>query len=184
MGLPATRGASVRLPLYITCQDPVTTMFGSLVGDAVGLVHLVFSVSAVVTGTMVLVAKKGTARHKLVGRVYGVSMLGVIVTAFMIYRLFGGIGVFHITALISFATLLAGMLPVLFFRSNAKWVARHSGFMYWSVMGLYGAFVAEVMVRIPDSPFFGMVGFAVGAVMLVGGIAFGYYKDSWAGIST
>jgi hypothetical protein len=51
--------------------------------------------------------------------------------------------------------------------------------MYWSVMGLYAAFVAETMVRIPDAPFYNMVGWATGGVMLIGGIAFGYYKKSW-----
>ena len=46
--------------------------------------------------------------------------------------------------------------------------------MYWSVMGLYGAFVAEMMVRIPriviedgspNAMFYNMIGIAVFFVM-------------------
>ena len=34
----------------------------------------------------------------------------------------------------------------------------HFSFMYWSVRGLYAAFAAEVLTRIPEANFFGMVG--------------------------
>ena len=46
--------------------------------------------------------------------------------------------------------------------------------MYWSVMGLYGAFAAETMVRLPDvviesgipnTTFYNMTGVAVGITM-------------------
>mgnify|MGYP006270489875 CR=1 FL=1 len=32
--------------------------------------------------------------------------------------------------------------------------------MYWSVVGLYAAFAAEILTRIPDTPFLNMVGLA------------------------
>jgi len=47
------------------------------------------------------------------------------------------------------------------------------------ITGLYGAFVSETLVRIPESPFWEMVGLATGAVMLVGGIMFGFKKKQW-----
>ncbi len=154
-------------------------MFSNLVHDNIGLVHLIVSLISVVTGTMVLFMKKGTTNHKRVGYVYTLNMLAVIITAFMIYRLFGGFGIFHIAAIVSFVSLLGGMLPPLFFRKHKGWVEYHFSFMYWSVMGLYAAFVAETMVRIPDTPFFGMVGIGTGIVMLAAGISFSYYKKSW-----
>lgn len=154
-------------------------MFENLVFDNIGLIHLVRSIIALVTGTMVLVMNKGTSRHKKIGYVYSFSMVLVLITAFMIYRLFGRFGVLHIAAIVSTLTLLAGMVPALFMRNNPAWVRLHIGFMYWSVMGLYAAFIAESMVRIPSTPFFGMIGVATGAVMLVGGIFYVYYKKSW-----
>ncbi len=154
-------------------------MMDHLVGDGIGLAHLAAALLSLVSGTCVLVLKKGTTTHKIVGRVYAASMLIVVATSFMIYRFFGGFGIFHVAAIVSFVTLLGGMVPPLLFRSNPKWIHTHLGMMYWSVMGLYAAFVAEVMVRIPEAPFYNMVGWATGGVMLVGGAAFGYYKKSW-----
>ena len=51
--------------------------------------------------------------------------------------------------------------------------------MYWSVIGLYAAFAAEVLTRIPDTPFFGMVGVATFGIMLSGGVFFGINKKKW-----
>lgn len=97
----------------------------------------------------------------------------------MMYRLFGGFGIFHIAAIVSFLTLLAGMIPPFFLRKNPNWISMHIGFMYWSVMGLYGAFVAETLVRIPDTPFFSMVGIGTGIVMGIGGFVFYRNRAKW-----
>ncbi len=154
-------------------------MLSNLTGDAVGTVHLIFAMVAVVSGTLVLSMKKGTTRHKRVGRIYGFSMIVMLVTAFMIYRLFGRFGTFHYTAIISVLTLAAGMVPPLFLRSNPNWLRWHFGFMYWSVIGLYAAFAAEVMVRIPETPFYGMVGVATFMVIALGVLGFVVFQKRW-----
>ena len=51
--------------------------------------------------------------------------------------------------------------------------------MYWSVIGLYAAFVSEVSVRVPQTPFYAMVGIGTGIVMLLGTIFFRIYKRKW-----
>jgi hypothetical protein len=60
--------------------------------------------------------------------------------------------------------------------------------MYWSVMGLYGAFTAEVLVRlpkiilssgIPNSTFYTMTGIAVAITMTVGAILFIKLSRTW-----
>lgn len=58
-----------------------------------------------------VVTRKGTRRHHQIGLVYAVSMLGLNATAFLIYRLFGGFGAFHVAALLSLLTIFAGLLP-------------------------------------------------------------------------
>ena len=144
-----------------------------------GWVHFVAAVIALLSGTAILALRKGTGLHVKIGYVYTVSMLVVNLTAFMIYRLFGGFGIFHIAAMISLLTVLAGILPAWLRKPENNWLGLHFGFMYWSVMGLYAAFAAEVLTRIPDTPFLGMVGYATGGIMLLGGVCFYRQQEHW-----
>lgn len=162
--------------------------FSNLVSDQIGLIHLVFSILALVFGTMVIAKQKGTKSHKRIGYFYSTSMLGVIVTAFMIYRLFGKFGIFHWLALLSLVTLISGMLPM-FLKKPKGYISLHFNFMYWSVMGLYAAFVAETLVRIPDvviesgipnSTFYSLTGIAVGVVMVLANIFAYRNKRNWS----
>jgi uncharacterized membrane protein len=145
----------------------------------IGLIHLIASIFALIFGTLVLVLTKGTKFHKQIGYAYAASMLAVLVTAFMIYRLFGRFGIFHITAIISTISLLGGMIPVILRKPARSWLSLHYSFMFWSVIGLYAAFAAETLVRIPQTPFFGMVGFASFGVTVIGGIFFAIHKKKW-----
>ncbi len=151
----------------------------NLVGDTIGLIHLLSSILALIFGTMVLVMKKGTKKHKQIGYAYVASMSILILTAFMIFRLFKGWGIFHYTTVLSLLTLLAGMIPIWTKKPINKWLNLHFSFMYWSVIGLYAAFAAEVLVRIPETPFFSMVGIATGGIMIIGGVIFGINKSKW-----
>lgn len=146
--------------------------------DTIGLIHLASSLLAVITGSMVLAMKKGTRNHRRIGYVYAVSMVILLVTAFSIYRLFGGFGIFHVAAVVSSITLIAGMIPALR-RNHPLWPVFHFSWMYWSVIGLYAAFVSEMLTRIPSTPFFGMVGIATGIVMFAGGFYFYRSVERW-----
>jgi uncharacterized membrane protein len=155
----------------------------------VGWLHLIASVLALVFGTWVLITSKGTRAHRRIGYLYTVSMILLIATAFLIYRLFGRFGVFHAAALVSAATLTCGMLPAVL-RKPKNWLDLHFSFMYWSVFGLYAAFVAEVAVRLPVKTmftsarmFFTTVIVSTLATMLVGQITFFMYKKRWQKIS-
>lgn len=161
----------------------------NLVGGTTGWVHLLASVVALISGMFVLLSPKGTARHRRIGYFYSVSMVILLATSFFIYRLFGRFGIFHGLAILSSATLLAGLLPML--RGGVQRnIEQHLSFMYWSVAGLYAAFVAEVFVRLPriiltpdGEPmfiFYKMVGWAVGLVMAVAIFFFIRHKARWA----
>ena len=58
-------------------------------------------------------APKGTSKHKRAGYFYCIAMLGVNITALMIYQLFGSFGIFHWLSILSLFTLCAGMIPVI-----------------------------------------------------------------------
>ncbi|MDG1822671.1 MAG: DUF2306 domain-containing protein [Flavobacteriaceae bacterium] len=120
----------------------------NIVSGNIGLIHLLVSIVAMITGIVVLITKKGTKKHRQIGYIYVTSMLLVNFTAFMIYRLFGGFGIFHFFAIVSFMTLLAGMYPIIR-RKGRNYIFRHFNYMYWSVVGLYCAFCAEILTRIP-----------------------------------
>ena len=115
----------------------------------VGSVHVAFSVSAIISGAIVLFANKGTVFHRWMGRVYVVGMLGLNVTALMIYRLFGGFGPFHVLALLSLGSIAAGIIPVWMRRPKDRWLQRHYQFITGSYLGLIAALVAEIVVRVP-----------------------------------
>lgn len=148
--------------------------------DTIGGVHLITALLSFVLGTMVLVTKKGTGFHKKTGYAYVIAMLLVNITAFMIYRLFGGFGLFHIAAIVSLASIILGMIPILRKKKKKDWRVHHFSWMYWSVIGLYAAFASEVLTRVPETPFFAMVGVATGVIMLGGSIIFRKNKDKWA----
>lgn len=158
--------------------------FQHFVSGSFGWVHFVASMLALVFGTLVLARQKGTRSHTRIGYAYTFSMVVLNASAFLIYRLFGKFGPFHVLAVVSSLTLAAGLVPILI-RKNERSISLHLGFMYWSVIGLYAAFVAEMIVRIPCFRwFYGNIGASTGiataVVMLAGGIVFGLKSRRWS----
>jgi uncharacterized membrane protein len=160
----------------------------NIVSNTTGLLHLIVSVIALVTGIMVLTMTKGTKTHKQIGYVYAVSMVLVNLTAFMIYKLYGKFGLFHWFAVISCVTLFAGLYPVLTKKSK-DYLLTHFNFMYWSVVGLYCAFMAEIFSRLPKivltadgkpmTVFYKGVGIGIAVVMVIAVAFFIKYKPIW-----
>lgn len=159
----------------------------NLISNEIGLIHLIFSIVAMILGTLILVKTKGSKSHKRIGYLYCISILGINITAFMLYHLFGKFGIFHWMAILSLATLFSGMIPM-FIKKPKSYISLHYNFMYWSVIGLYGAFMAETFVRIPDvvidsgipnSAFYNMTGIAVGITMSLGAFFAIRNKKKW-----
>ncbi len=149
-----------------------------MVFNTIGWIHLISAIIALITGSMVLFKTKGTVIHKQIGWLYVVSMAIMLITSFMIYRLFNGFGLFHVFSIASSITLAGGIVPAIR-RRSANWIDYHFAFMYWSVIGLYAAFVAEAITRIPSTPFFGMLGIAISIVMGLGTYYWVRYKKLW-----
>lgn len=113
----------------------------------IGLLHTGAAVAALACGAVVLLQRKGTRMHRRIGWAYVASMVTLNVTALLIYRLFGGVGPFHVAALASLATLAAGIVTVVRRRPAQSWVERHYSWMAYSYLGLVAAGVAEATTR-------------------------------------
>ena len=138
--------------------------------DGVGLVHTLFGFAALLLGFLVLMGRKGTVVHRRLGQSYVFAMVALNVTALMIYDLSGRFGPFHIAAIVSLATVLAGLIPVVFRRPRETWMRLHAALMCWSYVGLSAAFVSEIATRVPGVRFGWSVVAATVAVVMVGAV--------------
>lgn len=133
---------------------------------ATAIVHTALGVTALGSGAFVLARRKGDRTHRLAGRVYGVSMVALCVLAFGLRDstpFFGGYGPFHIAALVSLATVVAGLVVVR--RQRRGWLEGHYQWMTWSYIGLVMATGGHVV-----NPAFGWLrdlGLAPGAAVAV-----------------
>ena len=106
--------------------------------SVLGSLHVAAAVLALAVAAIVLVRTKGTTAHVRLGRIYVVLL--VLVDGFALLTYQNGIGPFHLLAVISLATLTAGLI----------WSPRRRGsrqihgiLMIWSVAGLVGAGLAQ-----------------------------------------
>jgi uncharacterized membrane protein len=104
-------------------------MFGIRGLDPFGLVHALLGVAALILGLAVLLRRKGTPVHRIMGRGYVLSLLLLNTTALMIYDLYGRFGPFHVASVISLATVSAGFVPVYLRRPRRAWMQLHATFM-------------------------------------------------------
>jgi uncharacterized membrane protein len=108
--------------------------------------------------------------HRRIGWVYVGSMIAMNGTALVIYRLFGGFGPFHVAALLSLATVIAGLVPVMRRRPVGGWLERHYTFMAYSYVGLLAAAASEIGTRMPRAGFWWAVLLATLMVIVVGAL--------------
>ena len=131
---------------------------------ATGIIHTACGVAALAFGAGVLVRPKGTRGHRILGWAYVASMIGLLATSFVIYRLFGGFGPFHWAAVAGAATLAGGLAPMR--RRRGAWRERHAYLMSYSYLGLLAATAAEIVTRMPGVEF--AAGAAVASVAVLG----------------
>ncbi len=124
----------------------------NMVHSTMGLFHTAAAMLAIIFGSAVLLLKKATVLHKRLGYTYAAMMLLVNGSAFALYNLTGKPSIFHAFAIISLATLIAGIVPVI--RKKKGWYQKHFYFMNWSVVGLYCAFWAETGTRLLEGEHF------------------------------
>ncbi len=141
-----------------------------------GWIHTSLAVAALTAGAAVVLNRKGTLTHRRLGWIYVGSMVGMNATALLIYRLFGGVGPFHVAALVSLATLAGGVVPVL--RRRPGWVRRHYWWMTYSYVGLLAAAASEVATRLPAVTFWWAVLLASASVFVAGAVLIARRADT------
>ena len=132
----------------------------------IGLMHLITALLAILIGALVVLSRKGTRTHKWLGRAYVGMMVALNVSAFLIYELFGGFGLFHWMALFSLLSVLVGYIHA---RSRKPgWKVQHAYFMSGSYVGLVAALAAETLTRYISLPFFSGVALISISVIFLG----------------
>ncbi|MBA3656397.1 MAG: DUF2306 domain-containing protein [Gemmatimonadaceae bacterium] len=134
-----------------------------------GWIHVTFATSAMVIGAVVVLRPKGTRTHRAIGWAYVTCMLGLNITALMIYRLFGHFGPFHVAAIASLISVSVGMYFVIA-RPTKNWLALHYSFMSWSYVGLLAAAASEIGTRVEAFHFWWAVLIATVLVVGCGGL--------------
>lgn len=136
--------------------------------DGLGVVHTALAIVALGIGWTVLSRRKGDRMHRTLGHLYVSCMCGVNLTSFGLRGLSGTWGPFHVAAVISLLTLLAGLVPVVTRRPRGRWFEMHAYFMAWSYIGLVAAAASETAVRLPGAPFWPGVAAGTALVMATG----------------
>ena len=98
--------------------------------------HAILATLALGVGVAVMLRRKGTASHKLLGRLWVAAMVGVAVSSFWIFEIRRGAGPSFIH-LLSLWTLVSLALAMWFIRRGN--VRAHKGFMVGTFLGLIGA---------------------------------------------
>ncbi|MBI1393978.1 MAG: hypothetical protein GC152_14675 [Alphaproteobacteria bacterium] len=131
--------------MFESAQSYFATWTDGWVGES----HLIAGVSALISGALILLIRKGTPPHVLLGYGYLASMIALNATALIKYDLTGSPNLFHAAAIVSGLTLMAAYASAIVFRLTARpgAAAMHGIFMIWSYFGLVAAFVAEIVTR-------------------------------------
>lgn len=134
------------------------------------LIHISLGFSSLVLGSAVLVMPKGTKAHRLLGRFYFISMLGLNLSSFGIYSLFNAWGFFHWMAVASLIPLVAGFIAIKMRRLRA-----HFYFMCWSYIGLLCATISEIFVHVPIAVSTQELVPHIDSLLMLMLVAFGFY---------
>jgi uncharacterized membrane protein len=106
--------------------------------------HAIAAGYALIFGAVNLLRRnKGSAAHKILGRIWAVAMYVVVLTSFGIRTIDGGFNWLHALSVLTFCTLTMGLVTVR--RGNIR---AHQRFMTGSYFGLVGAFIG--VVAVPD----------------------------------
>jgi len=113
--------------------------------SAIGYVHTLTCVMALLIGAFMILSRKGTARHRRMGRWYVGAMLVANLSAFGILR--PGLDIFHAVAVATLVALAVGFAAAS--RQNvAGWAYLHPVGMLASYYSLVGGAINEAFARI------------------------------------
>lgn len=113
-----------------------------------GIIHLLFAIIGLITGSFLLIAKKGSKIHWIIGRVFAISLIIVNLSALFIYDFNDGkIGPFHFLIPVSLFFLLYGWIPMLRRKKKSNFINKHIIGMIGASLGLWAAGATEYYFR-------------------------------------
>lgn len=134
-----------------------------------GTVHFSLAILCIISGALAIYNQKRSAKHKLPGYVYVVSLLLVNLSALFVFVDSNQFGLFHYLAIISLVTLCAGFIPALTRKPGSTWVNRHAYFMGWSYLGLLSAGIGQIATNYTNLPWIVAVIIPIIIITIVGG---------------
>ncbi|MDR2996581.1 MAG: DUF2306 domain-containing protein [Microbacterium sp.] len=107
-------------------------------------VHAIAASFVILIGPVQFLRRRKDARHRLLGRTFGIMMYFVCLSGMFIYSLDGGFTVFHFLAIFTFTTTTIGIIAIR--RHNVR---LHRGMMIgsWAGTVVAGAFAALIPGR-------------------------------------
>jgi uncharacterized membrane protein len=115
--------------------------------NIISQLHVGSALLALLLAAVVLIAPKGTRCHKRLGYAFAGTLLIVNVSAGFMYNLTGRFNLLHVFVMISMGSLLYGMIPAIR-RKPANWLRRHITGMTGAALGVWGAGLAELTIRV------------------------------------
>jgi uncharacterized membrane protein len=139
----------------------------------VGISHTLLGFSSLIFSISVFIKPKGTRLHKCLGRLYLLSMLGLIISLF---ELFDTFGIFHFASLVSLWSISMGFRAVTMRHQKDHWLNDHLSYMACSYIGLLGATSNEIYANISYFNQLAKVHFSIplaslAIIFIVGGLA-------------
>jgi uncharacterized membrane protein len=114
----------------------------------IGWVHSLACALALALGAYMLFTRKGTPRHRLVGRVYVPTMIVVCATSLVIYEARGGWFFPHTLAVVTLGLIAAGWLAARFKQPRGLRIHIHLSAMIGTYYMLIGGGINEVFIRV------------------------------------
>ena len=105
--------------------------------------HAVVAMLALILGTLQLLLRKGTQRHKIVGYIWVSLMLAIAVSSFFIHqiRLVGPFSPIHLLSILTLVTVPSAVLAAR--RGNIRAHRRGMLILYWAALVGAGLFTLE-----------------------------------------
>lgn len=124
--------------------------FSYWVTSLTGGIHILAAFICLVLGPIIFFNQKGTARHKLMGKIWIVCMLIVDIAALCTYELNGRPNLFHAFAFLNLITLTPAFLFIKKYQKtkNPKDLVQHRGYMAWTYFGLLAAGIWQIIISL------------------------------------
>ena len=104
-----------------------------------GLLHFALMIGSLAIGASVFLIQKGTPRHKHLGRIFVAGMLISNVAVLTIYQDSSQPGIFHLLAIVSAMSLIAGIALLRLPGAGMGRRITHGHVMLWSYGGVVAA---------------------------------------------